>query len=230
MKPAVAAAPTPAPATPTTNPSPAVQTSALPPSPSRAAVPASGPIVASFAPPPSQQQPSAASDSSLQARKNYTDVGDNFVVSVPLSWTPGSAPPSRLALVLTGPSAMPDRKAPPIFRAQVGGQQQQPGQPPRSIDDFSRDVLKQITKNRIDSTMKIEPAKVDGVDARQFMVTLEDARGMDIDMKYVITLRPPHSFIFTYLQERGLFDSDEADAIFSSIRWMKSPGEQNARR
>jgi len=123
---------------------------------------------------------------------------------------------------------MPDRKAPPIFRAQVG--RQQPGQPPRSIDDFSRDVLKQVTKNRIDSTMKIEPAKVDGVDARQFMVTLEDARGMDIDMKYVIALRPPHSFIFTYLQERGLFDSDEADAIFSSIRWMKAPGEENARR
>ena len=27
------------------------------------------------------------------------------------------------------------------------------------------------------------------------LITLEDARGMDIDMKYVVALRPPHSFV-----------------------------------
>ena len=168
------------------------------------------PIAASFSAPPTP-------DPSI-ARKNYFDIGNNFAVAVPPSWTPGSSSSSRLALVLTGPSATPDRKAPPIFRAQIGGQPQQ------SLDDFSRDVLKQVTKNRIDNTtMKIEPVKIDGVEARQFMVTLEDARGMDIDMKYIVTLRPPQSFIFTYLQERGLYDSDEADAIFSSIRFTTKP-------
>ena len=131
-----------------------------------------------------------------------------------------------MALVLTGPSALPDRKAPPIFRAQVGVQQA--GQTQRSIDDFSRELLKKVTRNRADSTTKIEPTKIDGVDARQFMVTLEDARGMDIDMKYIVVLRPPHSFVFSYLQERGLFDADEADAIFSSIHWMKSADDAKA--
>jgi hypothetical protein len=191
--------------------------------PPRAKVPSTAPMVASFSTPPATP-PSAAPSELSPARKNYTDIGDNFVVSVPESWTPGSTPPSRLALVLTGPSATPDRKAPPIFRAQVGGQSQ------RSIDDFSRDVLKQVTRNRIDTTLKIEPAKIDGLDARQFMVTLEDARGMDIDMKYVVALRPPQSFIFTYLQERGLFDTDEADAIFSSIRFTTKPETQTSRR
>jgi hypothetical protein len=52
---------------------------------------------------------------------------------------------------------------------------------------------------------------------------------MDIDMKYVVAVRPPLSFVFTYLQERGLFDEEEADAIFSSIRWTSPGGTGRAR-
>jgi hypothetical protein len=152
-----------------------------------------------------------------KAVKSYTDNADSFVVSVPATWKPGNAPPTRLAIVLTGPSALPDRKAPPIFRAQVG--RPQPGQPQRSLDEFTREVIEQVTRKQPQSP-RVAPTKVDGVEARQFTITLEDARSMDIDMKYVVCLRPSQSFIFTYLQERGLLDADEAERIFSSIRFL----------
>jgi hypothetical protein len=219
---APASAPTPAPAT-----TPSIAATPLEPptspKPSSVAIPTTNAVLAAA---PLGPVDSTSSAAPAPARKTYTDIGDNFIVSVPEQWKPGSAPSTRVALVLTGPSALPDRKAPPMFRAQVGVQQA--GQTERAIDDFSRELIKKVTRNRADSTTKIEPTKIDGVDARQFMITLEDARGMDIDMKYIVALRPPHSFVFSYLQERGLFDTDEADAIFSSIHWMKSADDAKA--
>ena len=150
--------------------------------------------------------------------KIYTDVGERFVVTVPDTWEPGQTPPTRLAIVLTGPSALPNRRAPAIFRAQVNRQQN--GQAQRTIDEHCRGLVRQVTKNPADETL-IEPATIDGADARQFAITLEDARGMKIDMMYVVVVRPPNTYVFTYLQERGLFDPDEAAAIFSSIRWIR---------
>jgi hypothetical protein len=229
MKPAAIPAPTPAPPSPpTAAPATAPSIAASPADaathkPSPTTIPTTSAIVAAA---PLSPSDSTSSPAPAPATKTYTDIGDNFIVSVPEQWKPGSAPSTRVALVLTGPSALPDRKAPPVFRAQVGVQQA--GQTQRSIDDFSRELIKKVTRNRADSTTKIEPAKIDGIEARQFMITLEDARGMDIDMKYVVALRPPHSFVFSYLQERGLFDIEEADAIFSSIHWMKSADDAKA--
>ena len=168
-------------------------------------------VAAPHAPAPRAHAPPAPAASNA-----FTAAGDQFVVTAPANWKRGKTPPTRLAIVLNGPSALPDRNAPPIFRAQVG--QQQPNQPARSLDAFTRELVRQVTKQDPDQT-KVVPAQIDGVAARQFIVTLEDARSMDIDMKYVVVLKPPRSFIFTYLQERGLFDVDEADAMFASIKW-----------
>jgi hypothetical protein len=190
------------------------------PAPAPAPAAATKPVAAPASPPTPLVAPEPAPAPAVAEKKTYTDNAETFAVSVPPTWRLGHAPPTRLAIVLTGPSAVPDRKAPPIFRALVG--QQQAGQSQRSIDEFTRELIQQVTKRSPDSgRTRIEPARIDGVDARQFMITLEDARGMDIDMKYVVVLRHPRSFIFTYLQERGLFDTDEADEIFASIRWTK---------
>jgi hypothetical protein len=225
MKPA--SDPPPAPAAPPqaqqpTSPAPATQPASAPvvaitPPPA----PATAPVVASASEPPTDVAPEPPA--AAVAFKTYADNAGTFAVSVPETWRPGNAPPTRVAIVLTGPSAVPDRKAPPIFRAQVG--QQPPAHARRGVDEFARDLIQQVTKRSPESSRtRIEPARIDGVEARQFMLTLEDSRGMDIDMKYVVAIKPPVSFIFTYLQERGLFDEKEADAIFSSIRWTSSDG------
>lgn len=209
--PRVATAP---PAAPPRRPQPASASAITAPA-APATKPAAPEAVVAAEPIPAVAKPAAARD---VARKTYTDATGSFAISVPATWKPGKAPPTRLALVLNGPSAVPDRNAPPIFRAQVG--RQQPGQPARPLDEFCRALIEQVTKDKADA-VKIVPTTVDGVDGRQFILTLQDARSMDIDMKYVVVLKPPHSFIFTYLQERGLLDTDEADALFSSIRWTK---------
>jgi hypothetical protein len=228
MKPASGSAPAPtAPPPPSaeqpTQPAPATQPA--PPPPRAVATPtpqpATAPVVASASEPPADVAPEPPA--TAVALKTYNDNAGAFAVSVPETWRPGNAPPTRVAIVLTGPSAVPDRKAPPIFRAQVG--QQPPAHARRGVDEFARDLIQQVTKRSPESSRtRIEPARIDGVEARQFMLTLEDSRGMDIDMKYVVAIKPPVSFIFTYLQERGLFDEAEADAIFSSIRWTSSDG------
>jgi hypothetical protein len=162
----------------------------------------------------------AAAASSAPATLTFTDDQQTFFVTVPGTWRAGKLPQGRGGMLLVGPAAKGKPSAVPLFRVQAG--RKQADAPDLTLDQFAAAVAREIT-GKPAGAVKVEPAKVGGADARRFEVEKTDAKGAAITMHYVVVLMQPRSFLFTYFQEKDLFDPAEAKAIFDSVRWTEPP-------
>ena len=176
------------------------------------AAPATNPATAPAA-------PAAPVATTSPATLTFTDDAQTFFVSVPATWRAGKLPRGRGGMLLVGPAPKDRPSAAPLFRVQAG--RQVPGQAEMTLEQFAREAAYQVT-GKLPDDVKIEPAHlggVGGVEARQFRHTLKDAKGIEVEMHYIIILQQPRSFLFTYLQEKDVYDPALAKAIFDSVRW-----------
>lgn len=160
----------------------------------------------------------AATTTSAPSSLTFTDDQQTFFVTVPGTWRAGKLPQGRGGMLLIGPAAKGKPSATPLFRVQAG--QKQPGGPDLTLDQFAREVVREITGKPADD-VKIEPVQLGGADARQFRLEKKDSNGIAITMHYVVVLKQPRSFLFTYFQEKDFFDPAEARAVFDSVRWKQ---------
>ena len=175
-------------------------------------------LVAAAAPAPPSTAPATAPTTAPHRTLTFTDDAQTFFVTVPNTWRAGKLPKGRGGMLLVGPTPEDRPTAAPLFRVQAG--RLRPGQAELTLDQFSREIVYQVT-GKLPDDVKIEPAKLGGVEGRQFKTTLKDSKGFEVDMHYVIVLQQPRSFLFTYLQAKDAYDPSQAKAIFDSVRWNK---------
>ncbi|MGB7160241.1 MAG: hypothetical protein WBD40_19395 [Tepidisphaeraceae bacterium] len=148
---------------------------------------------------------------------SYSDGGKTFAVKGSEGWTEQPMPGNRPGLLLVGPSKQ--GQSPPAFRVQVGRRPKDA--PEQSLDEHVRELIEQLTKKSADD-MKIETTKLDGVEARKFTVTLQDAKGNKADLLHVVASRPPRMYIITYIDDPKTFDAAIAESVLNSFRWSNA--------
>jgi len=155
----------------------------------------------------------AAAPASKPAGQTIADSKGDFTITIPPTWKQGTL--KRDGLRVMGPPPAGTR-AYPMFQAQRG---LQPDAADKPLDDSAKAIIEQVTKRPVAET-KIATLKLDGVDARQFKVTLT-ADDKPVDFDYVIAVNKSQLFVLNFMQEQSHYDAAAAQAVIDSFRWSK---------
>lgn len=154
----------------------------------------------------------AAAPATEPAGQTIVDSKEQFTIKIPPTWKQGKI--DRDGLRVMGPPPAGTR-AYPIFQAQRALQSDGADKP---LDDNVKALLRQVHKSQ-DET-KIASVKLDGVDARQFKVTLM-ADDIPIDFEYVMAINKGQLFVLNFMQEQAHYDAAAAKSVIESFRWKK---------
>ena len=162
--------------------------------------------------------PSAAATSTSTTQPAAPTIADSkgdFTITIPPSWKQGKLKPGREGLLVMGPPPRGTR-AYPMFQAQRGLRD---GDADKPLDETVNGIVEQFTKRPASETT-ISKARLDGVEARYFRVTL-DVDGKPVDFDYVVAINKGQLFSLNFMQQQAHFDADAAKRVFDSFRWSK---------
>ena len=149
------------------------------------------------------------------AGRTIADSKGEFTIVVPPAWKQGKLKAGREGLLVMGPPPRGTR-AYPMFQAQRG---LRTGDAEKPLDETVVSIVEQFTKRPASETT-ISKARLDGVEARHFHVTL-DVGGKPVDFDYVIAINKAQLFSFNFMQQQAHFDADAAKGVFDSFRWSR---------
>jgi hypothetical protein len=148
------------------------------------------------------------------AGATFANDQKDFTLIAPPGWTRMAPSHDVPHLVLLGPKV--DGKDQAALRVQVG--RPQPGKPQMPLDEFVASLLKSLGASPTE--VKVETTKLNGADARRFVVTTDD-NGTKVDLLHVVAPRDGKMFLFVYIQAHAEFDAAPAMQMFESLRWSR---------